>query len=81
MYTRMKLIPSKSNLFSMNLMPSAGFLTEYVRGAPLSACAACGNYAANYIIQRFGVVLPPGPPTFSRWQPNDKHAAANGTGI
>jgi adenosine kinase len=57
----------------------AGFLTEYLRGAPLSACAACGNYAANLVIRRFGVYLPPGPPTFRRWQPNAGHINGNGT--
>ena len=81
------LLPSDINFFKRYLLVyqqlkinfSAGFLTEYLRGAPLSACVACGNYAANLILRRFGVVMPAGPPTFCCWQRNEKCLNGNGT--
>ncbi len=35
-----------------------GFLAELVQGRDLDECIRCGNYAANFIIQKSGCSLP-----------------------
>lgn len=41
-----------------------GFLSQLVQGRSLDECVRCGNYAARYVIQQWGCLLPE-PPSFS----------------